>query len=82
MWFGPPPPNFVDKNRRITRWVRYTKENYLYQGEMDLYGNRDGRGVTILPGKGLFVGHYLNGKCFGEMMGFMSDQHTEWLIEN
>ena len=74
MWFGPPPANFIDKNRRITRWVRFTKENYLYQGEMDFSGKRDGRGVTIVPGKGIFCGYYQDGKCFGEMIGIMEEQ--------
>jgi hypothetical protein len=52
---------------------------------MDGKGNRDGRGISIFPGKGMYLGHYNNDKPEGPMTaigdGIWTDEVTKWHSE-
>lgn len=58
--------------RTLRKWTKFQNGN-IYQGEIDELGHADGRGIWLLQGQGLFVGHNKKGNAHGERLGIEPD---------
>ena len=42
----------------------------IYQGEWNSRNQRDGKGVTIIPGDSVVIGYYKNDNIYGQYLKF------------
>lgn len=71
-----PQDGYLPPNPRFSAWTKLTFENsrqHIYQGELNQEGQKDGRGVTIVPGVLLDIGYYKNGQMHGQILSFRKD---------
>lgn len=58
--------------REFRKWTKFNNGN-IYQGEVDILGHADGRGIWLLNGQGIFVGHNKKGNAHGWRIGIEPD---------
>ena len=61
---GPIDDNPEDvKKRHFTKWIQVanTDKTHYYQGHLDESDIKDGRGIAIIPGEWLTIGHFRHG---------------------
>ena len=71
-----PPPN--DGREDVQRYFTQWKEHILtllcgqiscwYQGECNAFGQLDGRGLCVVPGSELIIGHFKEGTGHGKLV--------------
>ncbi len=79
--FGPAPQDYQQVGTRQYRsWHKDNKGNWQ-QGEVDVEGKLDGRGIIIYKdGSGVLIGHWKADNGHGEMTGFRQDG-AKWVGE-
>ena len=71
----PNPPESYDENGDYyyQEWKMRSKQPHFYQGEINQYGERDGRGVYLNPGSCIGFGYQKNDKLHGPFLWLFSD---------
>jgi len=67
-----PEDNYFRVERTFETWV--SSKNFIFFGEMDLQGRRDGLGIAIFPDHfQMYIGHYKADQLHGSYVIFRKD---------
>ena len=68
--------------RKIRTWSQLAHaEDSFYQGEYNFYGDRDGKGIEIMPNK-MILGWWNHGKLHGDIVTITADGTVKKLKYN